>query len=140
MSGFGRLKPVRATAEKRRAPRRQTNVPGIIQTTAWQFEVTISDVSATGVRVVSRYTPPSRQDVRLYVNGLWLFGRIAWRRGAAFGIKFDEALNSHSPAELENAVNEASAYPPQFDREAALSDLANRNRIKSKIADDVEAP
>lgn len=137
MSGFGRYKPVQATRDKRRAPRRQTNVPGIIQTTASQFEVTISDVSATGVRVVSRYTPPSRQDVRLYVNGLWLFGRIAWRRGSAFGIKFDEALNSHSPAELEKAVNEASPHTPQFDREAALADLANRNRTKDKIVDEI---
>lgn len=138
MSNFGKMQRRQIVSEKRRAPRHKANAPAIIQTTVSQFDVTISDVSASGARVVSRCAPPSRQDVRLYVNGLWLFGRIAWRREKAFGIKFDEGLNDHSPTELQNAVAQASASNYQFDREAVLSELTNKELNDSCVAEEEE--
>jgi hypothetical protein len=64
--------------------------------------------------------------VRLYVNGFWLFGRIAWRRERAFGVKFEQGLDVYSPAEILKAVEEASAQKGGFDREAILSELMNK--------------
>lgn len=126
MSAFGKRKIEQAEREKRRAPRSKANAPAIIQTTASRLTCVISDISATGARVVSSDSPPSRQDVRLYVNGLWLFGRIAWRREKAFGVKFEESLNDFSPADLHKAVQEASAHNDDFYRESVLSELMNK--------------
>lgn len=126
MSAFGKRKQQQVSGEKRRAPRSKTNAPAIVQTTASRLPVTISNLSATGARVVSSGFPPTRQDVRLYVNGLWLFGRIAWRREKAFGVKFEKGLHDYSPAEIHKAVEEASAQNDEFDREAVLSELMNK--------------
>lgn len=126
MSSFGKLMPERPCHEKRSSLRRKANAPAIVQTTASQLSVLITDISATGARVVSYGQPPSRQYVRLYVNEIWLFGRIAWRRGKAFGIQFDEGLCDYSPAELEKAVADATANSARFDREATLSELMNK--------------
>ncbi len=126
MSSFGKLMPERSCREKRRSLRHKANAPAIVQTTASQLSVIISDISETGARVVSFGPPPARQYVRLYVNGIWLFGRIAWRREKAFGIQFEEGLCDYSPAELQKAVAEASANSSRFDREAILSELMNK--------------
>lgn len=120
------MKPRRSGGEKRQAPRYKANAPAIVQTTASQLHVTISDISANGARVVSSGSPPTRQDVRLYVNGIWLFGRIAWRRERAFGVKFESDLSDHSPAELHKAVVEASVHNDTFDREAVVLELLNK--------------
>jgi PilZ domain len=123
---FGKRKPAGVGGEKRRASRSIANAPAIIETTATRLPVTISDISATGARLVSFGSPPHRQDVRLYVNGLWLFGRIAWRRERAFGVKFEQGIDVYSPAEIHKAVEEASANNGGFDREAILSELMNK--------------
>lgn len=138
MSDFGKKNKVQQSGEKRIAPRFKANAPALIQTTASQLPVTISDISATGARVVSSGPPPSRQDVRLYVNGIWLFGRIAWRREKAFGVKFDDGINDYCPDELHKAVAEASMHGNEFDREAILSDLANKEPSRlEEIEEDV---
>lgn len=139
MSAFGNKKPEHVGGEKRRASRSKANAPAIVQTTASRLPVTISDISATGARVVSSGSPPSRQDVRLYVNGLWLFGRIAWRREKAFGVEFEEGLNEYSPTELHKAVEEASARNDDFDREAVLSELINKESCGDESANKVSA-
>lgn len=128
MSGFRKRNNGQPSDEKRKAPRFKANAPALIQTTASQLPVTISDISVTGARVVSSAPPPSRQDVRLYVNGIWLFGRIAWRREKVFGVKFDDSLNDYCPDELKKAVVEASMHRDEFDREATLSGLYNKPR------------
>lgn len=125
-----------SSGEKRIAPRFKANAPALIQTTASQLPVTISDISATGARVVSSGPPPSRQDVRLYVNGIWLFGRIAWRRERAFGVKFDDGFNNYCPDELQKAVAEASVHGNEFDREAILSNLVNKEPSSNNKSDE----
>lgn len=127
MVGFGNRKSGGAGGEKRRAARVKANAPAIIQTTASQLPVTIVNISATGARLVASGAPPSRQDVKLYVNGLWLFGRIAWRREKAFGVMFEDELHEYSPAEIHTAVEEASAQNAEFYREAVLNALMNED-------------
>lgn len=126
MTAFGKKKLEQVVCEKRRALRLKTNAPAIVQTTASQLPVTISDISATGARLVAFGSPPSRQDVQLYVNGLWLFGRIAWRREKAFGVHFDEELHDYSSTEIHEAVENACAQNHVFDREATLLALLNK--------------
>jgi hypothetical protein len=123
---FGRKKLEQVVREKRRAIRSKTNAPAIIQTAASQYKVKISDISATGARLIAFDAPPSRQDVQLFVNGLRLFGRIVWRRGEAFGIQFDERLHDYTYAEILEAVEEARDQNCDFDREATLSVLLNK--------------
>lgn len=139
MPAFGNRKLAKFGAEKRRAVRFKANAPAIIQTTASRMPVTISDISATGARVVSSHKPPFRQDVRLYVNGLWLFGRIAWRRERAFGVKFEDGLHDFSPAEIHEAVEEATAQNNAFDREAVLSELMNKEPSSGESAEKTSA-
>ena len=126
MAGFGNKMKVIARRENRRANRMNANAPAIIQTTASRLAVTIVNISASGARLIASDHPPSRQDVQLKVNGLSLFGRIAWRREKAFGVRFDETLHDYSPAEIHEAVEEASAHNSEFDREAVLRDLMNK--------------
>ena len=126
MKGFGNKTQVIARRENRRATRMNANAPAIIQTTASCLAVTIVNISASGARLIASHHPPSRQDVQLKVNGLSLFGRIAWRREKAFGVRFDEALHNYSPAEIHEAVEEASAHNNEFDREAVLRELMNK--------------
>lgn len=125
MSCFGKRNSLRVVGEKRRAARSKANAPAIVQTTASQLKATIVDISATGARLIATDHPPSRQDVQLYVNGLWIFGRIVWRRGKAFGLKFDEDLHDYSSSEIHEAVEEATALNHDFDREAVLAPLLN---------------
>lgn len=139
MPAFGSRKHARFGAEKRQAFRSKANAPAIIQTTATRMPVTISDISATGARVVSSHKPPSRQDVQLYVNGLWFFGRIAWRREWAFGVKFEEGIHDYSPAEIHEAVEEATAQNNKFDREAVLSELMNKEPSRDESAEKADA-
>lgn len=136
MTAFGKKKHEQVAREKRRALRSKTNAPAIIQTTASQIPVMISDISATGARLVAFGAPPSRQDVQLFVNGLRLFGRIAWRREKAFGVHFDEELHDYSPAEIHQAVEEACAQNYDFDREATLSALLNKEPSSDESAKD----
>lgn len=126
MAGFGNKKQEIARREKRRAARATANAPAIIQTTATRLPVTIVNISASGARLIASDHPPSRQDVQLKVNGLSLFGRIAWRRDKIFGVRFDEALHEYSPAEIHDAVEEASTQNSEFDRDAALRELMNK--------------
>lgn len=126
MTGFGNKMQVVARREKRRATRMNANAPAIIQTTASRLAVTIVNISASGARLITSDYPPSRQDVQLKVNGLSLFGRIAWRRDKTIGMRFDEALHNYSPAEIHEAVEEASALNNEFDREAVLKELMNK--------------
>lgn len=136
MDVFGRKKPEQVVREKRRAIRSKTNAPAIIQTTASQYPVMISDISATGARLVAFDAPPFRQDVQLFVNGLRLFGRIAWRREKAFGVHFDERLHGYTSAEILEAVEEACAQNYEFDREATLSALLNKGPGSGESAKD----
>lgn len=136
MTAFGKKKPEHVVREKRRALRSKTNAPAIIQTTASQYPVMISDISATGARLVAVDAPPSRQDVQLSVNGLRLFGRIAWRREKAFGVHFDQKLHDYSPAEIIEAVEQACAQNYEFDREATLSALLNKEPSSDESAKD----
>ncbi len=62
----------------------------------------------------------------MYVNGIWLFGRIVWRKEKAFGIKFEEEMSDYTPAELREVVEQASTHSGEFDREAVLSELVNK--------------
>lgn len=126
MAGFGNKRQEILRREKRRAARMNANAPAIIQTTASRLHVTIINISASGARLIASEYPPSRQDVQLKVNGLSLFGRIAWRRDKTFAVRFDEALHEYSTAEIHSAVEEASAQNSQFDREAVLRALMNK--------------
>ena len=139
MAGFGNRKPLRSGTEKRRAFRSKANAPAIVQTTATRMPVTISDISATGARVVSSRMPPTRQDVQLYVNGLWLFGTIAWRREKAFGVKFEDGLHDYSPGEIHEAVEQATEQNTEFDREAVLSELMNQEPSDNHNAEEANA-
>ena len=126
-------KTERATGEKRRAVRVKTNAPAIVQTTSSQGTVMIVDISATGARLIALGAPPCRQDVKIYVNGLWLFGRIAWRRGKAFGVTFEHGLHEHSAAEILAAVEESSEQNVEFDRESVLVSLMNKYACENHI-------
>jgi hypothetical protein len=88
--------------------------------------VTIIDISASGAQISGSKPAPTRPDVQIKVNGLALFGTIAWRKNNSFGIKFDQLLNELEPSEIHCAIQEAKFELSAFDREAALQELVNK--------------
>jgi len=140
---FGRKKSAMTQQrEKRKSERVPIKSPAFVETPASRQSVTVVDYSATGVRLTSSSPPPSRRDVCLNINGLAIFGTIAWRRDNCFGIKFEESLNDFEPAELEAALEEAQVYGREFDREAVLKELANKEPDKDGVEEgcDEERP
>lgn len=123
---FGNRQTAGAMREKRRARRANVNAPAVVQTTAARLHATIVNISASGARLVASDCPPSRQDVQIVVNGVRLFGRIAWRRDKAFGVKFDDGIQDYTAAQILRAVEEASVPVYEFDRDAILAGLANQ--------------
>ncbi|MDC8755961.1 PilZ domain-containing protein [Erythrobacter sp. sf7] len=137
MTRFGRRKSAISPREKRRSERLKANSPAFVETPASRQTVTVIDYSATGVRLISSSPPPSRRDVCLNVNGLAIFGTIAWRWDKSFGIKFEETLNDFDPAELQKALEEAQIFGREFDREAVLSELANMDADEGDVEEDL---
>jgi hypothetical protein len=138
VTGFGRRQAAITTREKRRSERQKANSPAFVETPASRQTVTVVDFSATGARLISSSTPPSRRDVCLNVNGLTIFGTIAWRRGNSFGLKFEESLNEIDPSEFQRALDEAQFFDRNFDRESVLKDLANKEPVSVDIDENYE--
>lgn len=138
MTGFGRKKYTLTPHEKRRSPRSKACAPAVVETPASRDTVTIVDFSATGARLVGSSPPPSRRDVWLSVNGLALFGTIAWRKDNYFGFKFDDSVNELDPAKIQQAFREAEIHGGQFDRDAVLRQLANKPSSSSDAKDDLK--
>lgn len=123
---FGRRQKTFITGEKRRSERRKANVQAFVDTPASRQVVIVEDYSATGARLTGTSSPPSRRDVCLNINGLVIFGTIAWRRGNSFGLKFDQSLNYFDSTDLQNALEEARIFGREFDRESILKEMANK--------------
>lgn len=138
MTRFGRRRSAMITREKRRAERSKANAPAIVETPASRLAVTVVDFSATGARLTVAASPPSRQDVCLNINGLALFGTIAWRKDNSFGIKFEESVKAFHPEEIQRALNEAELLGRDFDRESVLQELANKPLNNSTLDIDSE--
>lgn len=126
MSGFGQKKMVREMQEKRRSKRSKARALATVHTPASTEPVTVVDVSESGARLIGSPPRPSRRDVQLRVNGLTMFGTVAWRKEDSFGLEFDQSLNEYGSNEIHRAVREAGAASPEFDREAVLQELQNQ--------------
>ena len=132
MLHFGRKKTNPALREKRRTERSSSSAIADIETPSSREPVTIIDISAGGARLLGSNTPPSRQDVRLNVNGLSVFGAIIWRKDNFFGLRFDDTLNEHGSDEIYQAIKDAEVERSAFDRETVLQKLANKPDIEVK--------
>jgi hypothetical protein len=126
MMGFGQKMRSGTSGNKRRAERSKTFASAIIETPASRHHVTIVDISQYGARISGTMPSVARRELRIKVNGIDLFGTVAWRKDNSLGIKFEEILSDHNSSEICQAVRAAEAYSRQFDREASLQALANR--------------
>ena len=131
---FGKRGSEAGVREKRRATRLNANAPAVVQTTAYQLSATIVNISSSGARLIAQDRPPPRQDVQVIVNGLYLFGRIAWRRDKAFGVRFDEGSHGYTPDQIYQAVEEANVPNYEFDRDVILSSLINRDPVEGQAS------
>lgn len=114
------------SGNKRKIERSRTFASSIVETPASRHHVTIVDISQYGARIIGAMPSVGRRELRIRVNGIDLFGIVAWRKDDSFGIKFEEILSDHNSSEICQAVLAAEAYSGQFDREASLQSLANR--------------
>ena len=126
MTGFGRRRSAIMAREKRRSDRSKVYAPAHIDTPASRQVVTVIDISPTGAQLMGSAPPPSRPDVCLNINGLIVYATIAWRKDNRFGVKFEESEVQLDPTTIRQAILDAEINGRNFDREAALRELANK--------------
>lgn len=139
MTHFGRRQTAITANQKRKYERLEANSSAFVDTPASRQPVTVVNYSPTGVGLTGSSPPPLRRDVCLNINGLAIFGAIAWRRGNSFGLKFEEGLNEFDPADLQKALEEARLFDREFDREAVLKELANKLSHASAAGEELES-
>lgn len=56
--------------------------------------VVVSDVSHWGARLSSERLPPQETEILLRVEGIEVFGRVAWSTGTQCGVEFSQPLSA----------------------------------------------
>lgn len=135
--GFGRKMRVSPFGEKRKAHRSPAWATALVETPASRHRLAITDISSSGARVSGIVPVTSRRDLRIRVNGIDVFGIVAWRKDNSFGFKFEEILSGHDPSEISRVVIAAEYEDKIFDRDVALRSLLNTTDQK-KPADEID--
>jgi hypothetical protein len=80
------------------------------------------DVSATGARLLGPDLPQPAEELFLTVEGVVVFGTVAWERDDERGVAFDEPLKAIDEARLRQRVAQAKGLSPEM--RAAFDDWA----------------
>jgi len=118
MSDFGKC----AGGGRRSAARKTVPLVAVVTTLRESRSAILVDVSATGARLRGADLPNSAEELFLTVDGVVVFGTVAWEREHERGIEFDGPLEATDEARLKQNVVEARGLPPEI--KAAFDDWA----------------
>ncbi|MCH8615080.1 PilZ domain-containing protein [Sphingomonas sp. SM33] len=82
----------------------------------------LADVSSTGARLRGRNLPAEHEDLFIAVDGLSVFGTVAWADGDERGVSFDVPLQPGDEAILRERMVQGQGLPLEL--KAALDDWA----------------
>jgi PilZ domain len=92
-----------------------------VVTTLREFRSAIVvDVSATGARLQGANLPKSTEELFLTVDGVVVFGTVAWERDDERGVAFNAPLKDIDESRLRKKVAQAQRLPPEL--KAAFDD------------------
>lgn len=107
MNAFGKCKG----GGRRSAPRIKAPLVATVTTVGNAQSAIVLDVSSTGVRLRGTDLPPQGKEVFVVVEGLHLFGEVAWAEDADRGVHFETPLSSKDEARIQAKVAEARGMP-----------------------------
>ena len=96
----------RIQVERPRSPRRRVCFKGSFESLSGHGEVSVRNVSCTGMMVEGEGLPAAGKDILLTAAGIEFFGKVVWSDGARCGIAFDEPLPPHKVLELHRITPE----------------------------------
>jgi hypothetical protein len=84
---------IAGSAGRRNAARVRLALPGKVILITGHESCRLDDLSQTGACLtVAGPAPPIGDDAVLMVNGVEAFGTVVWRRGASFGLCFEQRM------------------------------------------------
>jgi hypothetical protein len=99
-----------------REPRRQTFISGKMRTTAEWIDVSIANVSATGLLVKCPAAPPVGTKVEIGRRGMRIVGEVVWSRGTRFGLRSFHEIDQAALVEAGLKSARPDISPPQKKR------------------------
>jgi hypothetical protein len=118
MGEFGKRKG----GGRRSAARTPVPLIAVVTTLQESRSAVLADVSSTGARLRGRNLPMEQEDLFIAVDGLSVFGTVAWADGDERGVSFDAPLNPDDEAVLRQQIAETQGLPLEF--KAAFDDWA----------------
>lgn len=118
MSVFGKC----VGGGRRSAARMDVPLVAVVTTLHESRSAIVVDVSATGAKLRGTNLPKSAEDLFLTVEGIVVFGTVAWEENDERGVAFDAPLAPRDEALLKRKVDEARGLPPEL--KAAFDDWA----------------
>src|SRR6187455_99574 len=100
MGEFGKRKG----GGRRSAARTSLPLIAVITTLRDSRSAVLADVSETGARLRGRDLPPEHEDLFIAVEGLSVFGTVAWADGDERGVSFDAPLHAEDEALLRKQM------------------------------------
>jgi hypothetical protein len=97
----------------RRDARRQTFISGKMRTTAEWIDVSIANVSATGLLVKCAAAPPVGTEVEIGRRGMRIMGEVVWSRGTRFGLRSFHEIDQAALVEAGLKPVGSDMSPPQ---------------------------
>ena len=118
MSGFGKC----VGGGRRSASRMAVPLIAVVTTLRESRSAILVDVSATGARLLGPDLPQPAEELFLTVEGVVVFGTVAWEKDDERGVAFDEPLKAIDEARLRQRVDQAKGLSPEL--RAAFDDWA----------------
>jgi hypothetical protein len=110
MSTFGKC----AGGGRRSAARVAVPLIAVVTTLRESRSAIVVDVSATGVRLQGANLPESTEELFLTVDGVVVFGTVAWEQDDERGVAFDAPLKAIDETGLRQKVAQAKKLPPEL--------------------------
>ena len=118
MGEFGKRKG----GGRRSAARTSFPLIAVITTLRDSRSAVLADVSSTGARLRGRNLPTEHEDLFIAVDGLSVFGTVAWADGDERGVSFDVPLQPGDEAILRERMVQTQGLPLEL--KAAFDDWA----------------
>ena len=118
MGEFGKRKG----GGRRSAARTPVPLIAVVTTLQESRSAVLADVSSTGARLRGRNLPTEQEDLFIAVDGLSVFGTVAWADGDERGVSFDMPLEAEDEAILRGCIVQTQGLPLEL--KAAFDDWA----------------
>lgn len=105
---------------RRSAARMAVPLTAVITTLHESRSAILVDVSATGARLRGPNILRSDEELFLTVDGIVIFGTVAWAKNDECGVAFDSQLEASTEKRLRHKVVQAEGLPPEL--KAAFDD------------------